>query len=156
MDANKQIREHLLELLEGKSAHIALEKVLQEFPVEAINTRIENAPHTAWEMLEHLRIAQHDIVEFSYNPNHVSPEFPDGYWNQKPVATAADWQNSCAQILRDLQKMRDIVADETNDLLAEIPHGDGQTVFREALLVADHNAYHIGQIAFLMRILEEK
>jgi uncharacterized damage-inducible protein DinB len=156
MDTNKQIREHLLELLEGKSAHIALERVLREFPVGAINTRIENATHTAWELLEHLRIAQHDIVEFSCNAEHVSPEFPDGYWNKKPEATAADWQNSCAQILRDLQKMRDIVTDEKVNLLAEIPHGDGQTVFREVLLVADHNAYHIGQIAFLMRVLEEK
>ena len=150
------MREHLLELLEGKSAHIALEKVLREFPIDKINVRIENAPHTAWELLEHLRIAQHDIVEFSYNAEHVSPEFPDGYWNKKPEATAEDWQNSCAQTLRDLQKMRDIVADEKTNLLAEIAHGDGQTVFREALLVADHNAYHLGQIAFLMRILEKK
>ncbi len=156
MDIQKELRSHLLELLEGKSAHIALEKVLREFPVGAINKRLENAAHTAWELLEHLRIAQHDIVEFSYNTEHVSPEFPDGYWNKKTDATAEDWKNSSEQILRDLQKMRDIVADETVDLLAAIPHGDGQTVFREALLVADHNAYHLGQIAFLMRILEAK
>jgi len=154
MDTQKELREHLLELLAGKSAHIDLETVLDEFPVDEINTRIENAPHTAWELLEHLRIAQWDIVEFSYNASHVSPEFPDGYWN-KTEGTAEDWQKSCAQTRRDLQRMREIVADEKSDLLAKIPHGDGQTVFREAMLVADHNAYHLGQIVFIMRILEK-
>lgn len=155
MDTQKELRAHLLERLEGKSAHIDLETVLSEFPLEAINTRLENAPHTAWELLEHLRIAQHDIVEFSYNASHVSPEFPEGYWN-KAEASAEDWQKSCEQILRDLQKMRDLVSDENTDLFAKIPHGQGQTVLREALLVADHNAYHLGQIALLMRILEKK
>lgn len=154
MDTQKAIREHLLELLEGKSAHIDLETVLREFPVGEINTRLENAPHTAWELVEHLRIAQWDIVEFSYNPNHVSPEFPKGYWN-KSDANAEDWRKSCEQVLHDLQKMRDLVANEKTDLLAKIEHGDGQTVFREALLTADHNAYHLGQIAFLMRTLEK-
>lgn len=155
MDAQKKLREHLLELLKGKSAHIDLKTVLNEFPPDKINTRLENAPHTAWELLEHLRIAQHDIVEFSYNAEHVSPKFPDGYWN-KIEATEADWKNSCEQILKDLQKMRDLIADEKTDLFAAIPHGEGQTVLREALLIADHNAYHLGQIAFLMRTLETK
>ena len=150
----KELREHLLELLEGKSAHIDLETALGQFPVDKINTRIENAPHTAWELLEHIRIAQWDIVEFSYNPHHVSPGFPDGYWNKKE-GTPEDWQESCAQILRDLEKMREIIGDEKTDLLAKIGHGDGQTVFREALLAADHNAYHLGQIMFLRWALEK-
>ena len=154
MEMQKELRSHLLELLEGKSAHIDLETVLREFPVEEINTKIENAPHTAWELLEHLRIAQHDIIEFSYNSKHVSPKFPDGYWN-KTKATAEDWKKSCESVLDDIQKMRDLIADENNDLPAKIAHGDGQTIFREALLIADHNAYHLGQIAFLMRILEK-
>lgn len=155
MDAQKEIRAHLAELLAGKSAHVDLETVLREFPVEKINTRIEGAPHTAWELVEHLRIAQSDIVEFSRDAQHVSPAFPEGYWNKREAA-AEDWKNSCAQILRDLEMMRALVADEKTDLLAKIPHGDGQTVFREALLVADHNAYHLGQIALLMRILENE
>lgn len=155
MNTDKQLREHLLELLAGKSAHIELKKVLDEFPVEEINTKIENAPHTAWELLEHFRIAQHDIVEFSYNADHVSPKFPDGYWN-KTEGTTEDWRKSCAQILKDLQTMRDLVADEKTDLFAKLAHGNGQTVLREALLVADHNAYHLGQIAFIMRTLETK
>ncbi len=155
MDKQKELREHLLELLKGKSAHIDLETVLKEFPLDKINAKIENAPHTAWELLEHFLIAQHDIVEFSRDEKHVSPKFPDGYWN-KTVATAADWKKSCKQILKDLQTMRDLVSDEKTDLFARIPHGDGQTVLREALLVADHNAYHLGQIAFIMRTLETK
>ncbi len=155
MDTQKELREHLLEMLQGKSAHIDLETVLKEFPPDEINTRLENAPHTAWELLEHLRIAQHDIVEFSRNADHVSPKFPDGYWH-KTAATAEEWKKSCEQILRDLQTMRDLVGDEKTDLLAKIAHGDGQTIFREALLVSDHNTYHLGQIAFLMRILEKK
>lgn len=155
MDMQKNIREHLLELLEGKSAHIAPEKVLNEFPIEKINTRLENAPHTAWELVEHLRIAQWDIVEFSRDANHVSPKFPDGYWN-KSQGTPEDWEKSVEQILDDLQSMRDLIADEKTDLFAKLAHGTGQTVFREALLVADHNAYHLGQIAFLMRTLETK
>ncbi len=149
-----QIRTHILELLEGKSAHADLETVLREFPVDEINTRIENAPHTAFELLEHFRIAQHDIVEFSRNANHVSPKFPDGYWNKSP-GTPEDWKKSCEQILRDLQTMRDLISDEKTNLFAKIEHGDGQTILREALLIADHNAYHLGQIAFLMRILEK-
>ncbi|MBS1797783.1 MAG: DinB family protein [Acidobacteria bacterium] len=155
MDIQKEIRAHLGELLAGRSAHIELEKVLREFPVDKINVRLENAPHTAWELVEHLRIAQWDIVEFSCNEAHVSPDFPDGYWN-KTEGTAEDWEKSRDQILRDLQSMRELVADEKTDLLAPIPHGDGQTIFREAMLVVDHNAYHLGQLAFLMRILEER
>ncbi len=155
MDDQKELREHLLELLKGKSAHIDLETVLKEFPVDKINTKIENAPHTAWELLEHLRIAQHDIVEFSCDEKHISPKFPDGYWN-KIEATTDDWKSSCGQILKDLQNLRDLISDEKTDLFARIPHGDGQTVLRETMLAADHNAYHLGQIAFIMRTLETK
>lgn len=155
MDEQKKLREHLLELLEGKSAHLDLETALDEFPLSEINTRIENAPHTAWELVEHLKIAQHDIVEFSRDEKHVSPTFPDGYWN-KTVGSETDWKKSCEQISRDLQTMRDLIGDENTDLFAEIPHGDGQTVLREAMLVADHNAYHLGQILFIKKTLENK
>ena len=153
MDEQKELREHLLELLAGKSAHINLERALNEFPVAEINTRLENSPHTAWELLEHLRIAQWDILEFSRDASHLSPDFPDGYWNKKE-GTAEDWGASVRRVLDDLQAMRDLVADEKTDLFAKLAHGKGQTVLREALLVADHNAYHLGQIVLLMRMLE--
>ena len=117
--------------------------------------RLANSPHTAWELLEHIRIAQSDILEFSRDAEHISPEFPKGYWN-KNEATAEDWQNSVEQILNDLQAMRDLISDSNTDLFARIPHGSGQTLLREALLVADHNAYHLGQIVLLQRILETR
>lgn len=153
MDEQKELREHLLEVLEGKSAHIALEKALKEFSPDKINVRLENCPHTAWELLEHLRIAQWDILEFSSDGSHISPEFSDGYWNKKE-GTEQDWRDSVKQVLNDLQSMRDLVADEKTDLFAKLPHGTGQTVLREAMLVADHNAYHLGQIVLLVRMLE--
>jgi len=145
--------EHLQELLEGKFAHIDLETVIKGFPVERINKRIENSPHTAWELLEHIRIAQWDILEFSRDTKHISPEFPEGYWNKRK-ASEGDWHKSVEQILENLQAMRDLVADENNDLFAKFPHGSGQTLLREALLIADHNVYHLGQMAMLKKIFE--
>ena len=148
-----KLREHILELLEGKFAHIDLESALNDFPRGEINTRLPYSPHTAWELLEHIRLAQWDILEFSRDAKHVSPDFPEGYWNIAEASTD-DWERSVEQVLAELQAMRDLVADETVDLFAEIPHGDGQTILREALLVADHNAYHLGQLMLLRRIFE--
>ena len=152
MDEQKELRAHLLELLEGKFAHIDLETVIKRFSVESINERIENFPHTAWHLLEHIRIAQRDILEFSRDEMHVSPEFPDGYWN-KNERTTEDWKNSVTRILEDLQAMRGLISEENTDLFKELSHGDGQTLLREVLLVADHNAYHLGQMAMLEKIL---
>ncbi|MEQ1642415.1 MAG: DinB family protein [Pyrinomonadaceae bacterium] len=153
MNDQTELRKHLLELLEGKSAHIAIDAALRGFPINLINERCENSPHTAWDLLEHIRIAQNDILEFSRNGRHVSPEFPDGYWS-KAVGGTIDWQTSTNQILADLQAMRDLVADETTDLFAPIPHGSGQTLLREVLVLADHNSYHLGQLMLIRRTLE--
>jgi hypothetical protein len=155
MTDQKEIREHLLELLRGESAHISIANALRDFPLDRINDRPDGSPHTAWEILEHIRIAQWDILEFSRNAAHVSPDFPDGYWN-KTQATATDWKKSVDQVLGDLQEVCDLVADESTDLLAKIPHGTGQTILREALLTADHNAYHIGQLMLLKKIFESQ
>jgi hypothetical protein len=152
MDDQKVLREHLLELLEGKSAHIDLESAIEDFPVNKMNVRPNSSPHTGWDLLEHIRIAQWDILEFSRNGDHVSPDWPDGYWPRKE-GTAKDWNNSVKQILKDLRTMRDLVADKTTDLYANIPHGDGQTILREVLLVADHNAYHLGQLVLVKKML---
>ena len=155
MDTHKALRTSLIELLDGRSAHIDLETAIKAFPINQINTRIEHSPHTAWELLEHIRLAQWDILEFSRDSGHVSPDFPDGYWN-KETASVEDWRQSTQQILSDLQAIRDLVADESTDLFVKIPHGTGQTLLREILLVADHNAYHLGQIMLIRRILESK
>src|SRR5687767_5086517 len=133
MDGQKDLREHLLELLEGKFAHVDLELAVADFPVTEINRHIANSPHTAWQLLEHIRLAQWDIVEFSRAPKHVSPAFPDGYW-PKDEGTPTKWKGSITQILDDLQAMRDLVADEKNDLYKPFPWGDGQTLLREAML----------------------
>jgi len=155
MDHQKALREHVLELLRDRSAHIDLETAIKGFPINKINTPVENSPHTAWQLLEHIRIAQWDILEFSRDEKHVSPDWPEGYW-PKADGTPNGWQRSVDQVLSDLQEMRNLVAYEGTDLYAKIPHGDGQTVLREALLIADHNVYHLGQLVLLKRMLEAK
>jgi hypothetical protein len=155
MDLEKGLREHLQELLAGGSAHIDFDKAIDGFPTDHINTRVDGSPHTAWQLLEHIRIAQWDILEFSRDPDHVSPEWPAGYW---PVEDGSidDWQSSAAEVGTGLQSIRNLIADEGTDLFAKIGHGDGQTLLREALLVADHNAYHLGQLILIRRILEHR
>jgi hypothetical protein len=147
MDKDKALRQHLLELLNGESAHISLESVLSNFPIENINKRIGDS-HTAWQLLEHIRLAQWDILDFSVNPEYKEMTFPDDYW-PKEDGTPERWKQSVKQTLDDLQAMRDLVANEKTDLYAKIPHGSGQTLLREAMLVADHNAYHLGQLVML-------
>lgn len=152
MSTDRALRDHVLELLRGGHAHLTFDQAVADLPPELRGRRAAGTPHTAWRLLEHLRIAQWDILEFSRNPAHVSPKWPDGYWPQgdAPPDDAA-WDRSVAQFRRDLKAMEDLVADPATDLLASIPHGKGKTVLREALLLADHNAYHLGQLVMLRR-----
>jgi uncharacterized damage-inducible protein DinB len=152
MSNEKAVREHVLELLEGKSAHIDLELALKDFPLERINDDVSGSPHTAWQLLEHIRIAQRDILDFCTNPDYKAMKWPDDYW-PRDAGKPDTWKRSVDQIVDDLQAMRDLVSDEKRDLFAKIPHGDGQTILREALLVADHNAYHLGQVVLVKKIL---
>jgi hypothetical protein len=147
MDKDRVLRDHLLELLRGGSAHLDFEKTLAGIPPQLRGARAAGLPHTVWQLLEHLRLAQRDILEFSRNPDHVSPEWPEGYWPQSesPPDDAA-WNRSLETFRGELKEMQDLVADSRTDLYARIPWGTGQTILREALLVADHNAYHLGQI----------
>ena len=148
------LREHLLELLGGGHAHLNFDAAVAGLPAELRGARPPGLPHTPWRLLEHLRIAQWDILEFSRNPKHVSPDFPAGYWPEgdAPPDDAA-WDRSVAAFRADLKAMQDLVADSKTDLFARIPHGEGQTILREALLVADHNAYHLGQLVVVRRAL---
>ena len=149
-----EVREHVLWLLRGGHAHIGFEQAIADLPAHLRGRAPTGIPHTPWRLLEHLRICQWDILEFSRNPNHVSPEFPDGYWPEEDAPPDADaWDKSVNAYRDDLQDMIALVANPTTDLFAPIPHGSGQTILREALLVADHNAYHLGQLAFLRRCL---
>jgi len=154
MKTDDSLRQHLLYLLKGGGAHVDLVSAVSDVLASCRGTKPEGAPHTAWQLLEHLRIAQWDILEFSRNSKHVSPEFPDGYWpkGEKPPNKAA-WDKSVQSFQTDLDAMQRLVADPSTDLFAPIPHGDGQTILREALLVADHNAYHLGQLVMLRKML---
>lgn len=152
--AEQTLRDHLLYLLRGEGAHLSLEAALGGIPAAVRGKRPKGAPHSPWEILEHIRIAQWDILEFSRNARHVSPEWPAGYWPKSPAPpSAAAWSRTIAAIRRDLRQMCDLVADPATDLFARIPHGTGQTILREALLVADHNAYHLGELMLVRRLL---
>jgi hypothetical protein len=157
VDRDRALREHMLYLLRGGGAHIKFDEAVGDFPVGLINARAEGVPYTPWHLLEHMRIAQRDIVEFSRDASHVSPEWPEGYWPDKSrEAGVEDWRKSVESFREDLREMEALVEDASTDLYARIPHGDGQTVLREALLVADHNAYHLGALVTLRRALEAK
>jgi hypothetical protein len=152
---NQVLRKNLTGLLMGGSAHMEVGKTLRELPTSMAEATVSGYRNTPWRLLEHIRIAQWDILEFSRDPDHVSPDFPDGYWPASDIPASGElWGDSVDAICRDLQAMVDLVNDPTTDLFAPIPHGDGRTVLREALLVADHNAYHLGQMMVLRRILE--
>jgi hypothetical protein len=148
------LRQQLIELLKGGSAHAKFEDVVAGFPSKLYGRKPEGLPHSAWMLLEHLRIAQWDILEFSRDRKHVSPEWPEGYWPKSEApASAAQWNASIMKFRDDLEAMQDLVKDPGTDLFAGIPWGDGQTVLREALLLADHNAYHVAQFVDLRRLL---
>ena len=154
MTEDRALRQHVLELLCGGSAHIDFDTAVAGFPAPLQGVCPTGAEHTSWQVLEHMRIAQWDILEFSRNAKHVSPEFPAGYW--PPAAEPPDasaWERSVAAFRADLDSMARLVADASTDLFARIPHGQGQTILREALLVADHNAYHLGELVLVRRLL---
>lgn len=151
---DQALRGHLLELLKGGGAHLTFDEAIADLPVELRGARIDGCPHTPWRLLEHLRLCQWDILEFSRSAEHLSPPFPDGYWPEGDAPPTADaWDRSVEAFRGDRQAFMEIVADPNSDLFAPIPHGDGQTILREALLVADHNAYHLGQLVILRRFL---
>lgn len=154
MENNKALRQHLVKLLEGGDAHAKFEQAIADFPAELRGKTPKWAEHSAWQLLEHLRIAQWDILEFSTNAKHVSPEWPGGYWPKEaePPDPKA-WDRSVNAFCEDLKAMCALVKDDKTDLFARILHGDGQTILREVLVVADHNAYHIGQLVLLRREL---
>jgi hypothetical protein len=153
-DTVSSLREHMLYLLRDGGAHLNFDKAIEGLPAELRGAKPAGQPHTPWRLLEHLRIAQWDILEFSRNPRHVSPSFPEGYWPKGDAPPdAAAWDRSVAAFRSDLRAMQDLVANPATDLFAPIPHGQGQTILREALLVADHNAYHLGQLVIIRRLL---
>lgn len=149
------LQKHLINLLSFEGAHVGLEEAVRGLAPELRGKKIKGAPHTAWQVVEHMRVAQWDILEFSRDAKHVSPKFPEGYWpkSDAPPSEAA-WKKSIAAFRQDLEEMKKVVAEaDEQQLYAPIPHGDGQTLLREALLLADHNSYHLGQLVMLRKML---
>jgi uncharacterized damage-inducible protein DinB len=154
MAESDALRQHLLDLLRGRNAHADFDASVADFPSRLRGVKPPGAPHTAWQLLEHMRIAQSDILEFSRDAKHKSPPWPEGYWPKTEAPpNAAAWNNSLRSFRADLKAMAKLVADKKTDLFAKIPHGSGQTILRETLLIADHNSYHLGQMVLLRRLL---
>lgn len=154
MKNDQSLRKHLLFLLNEEGAHANFESAIKAMPVELRGKKPKGSPHSAWELLEHLRIAQWDILDFTRNPDYQHRTWPEGYWPATPAPPDEKaWDKSVRAFRRDLKAISGLVADPATDLFAKIPHGDGQTILREALLVADHNAYHLGELVLLRRLL---
>jgi hypothetical protein len=152
---NSPLQQHLLDLLSFKGAHAGFDEAVRGLAVPLRGKKIRGVPHTAWQLLEHMRIAQSDILEFSRDAKHVSPKWPEGYWPESATPPSGGaWNKSILSFRRDLDDIKKLVANADEEhLYARIPHGDGQTLLREALLVADHNSYHLGQLILIRKIV---
>jgi hypothetical protein len=154
MSSDQVVREQLLALLIGGNAHMTFEQAVADFPAEHFNTKPINVTYTPWHILEHLRIAQWDILEFIHNPDHVSPQWPVGYWpHPDESADQEGWDKTISSFLSNLGSLRNIIKDPDIDLYAPIPHAADYTILREILVVSDHNAYHIGEFAVLRQVM---
>jgi uncharacterized damage-inducible protein DinB len=153
-DSDRALRQHLIYLLTDGGAHAKFEDVITAIPAKLRGQTPAAMPHSPWMLLEHMRIAQRDILEFSRSPKHKSPEWPESYWPATEAPpNAAAWNESVKNFRKDLKSLENLIANPKTDLFAKIPWGDGQTILREALLVADHNAYHLGQLVGVLRLL---
>ncbi|MFL6354333.1 MAG: DinB family protein [Bryobacteraceae bacterium] len=151
------LRQMLIDAIRGHQAHLDFDSAVKDFPPQARGVKPATAPHTAWQLVEHMRIAQRDILEFSRHPKHKSPEWPEGYWpsTDAPPDDQA-WDATIRAFRRDERDFEKLIQDPTQDLFRPFEHGDGQTLLREALLIASHNSYHLGQLVFLKKMLLEK
>ena len=153
-NSDKALRDHVLFLLGGGGAHVTFDDAIKGIPPKLRGKKPNGLPHSCWSLLEHLRLAQRDILEFSRNKKHVSPDWPSGYWPSSDASPSnAAWNASIQNFRKDLKTMQALVANPKTDLFARIPWGDGQTILREALLLADHNAYHLGQLLDVRRLM---
>ena len=152
-DREADVRKWLVWLLSGGGAHVKFDEVVKDLPLELCGKKPSRLPFSAWQLLEHMRLAQADILEFSINPEYREREWPADYWPKTAKPPEEAWNKSVEGFRSDLHRMQDLIADRKNDLHATIPWGDGQTLMREALLLADHNAYHLGELVLVRRLL---
>jgi hypothetical protein len=154
MNQDQALRKHLLELLDGGQAHAAFDDVVADFPSKFRGEKPVGLPHSGWMLVEHLRITQWDILDFSRNPKYAAIKWPDDYWPKSPEPpNEAAWDKSIKSFRDDLNAMKKLVNDLKTDLFAKLPWGEGQTILREALLIADHNSYHLAQLIDVRRLL---
>ena len=151
---DKTLRAMLRELLDWEGAHVGFEAAVTGIPPKIRGMRPPGAPHSPWELLEHLRLTQADILDFCVNAEYEERKWPDDYWpaTASPSSRAA-WDESIAEFVRDRRAMQKLAADPKVELTARIPHGSGQTYLRELVLVADHTAYHVGQLVLVRQLL---
>ncbi|MGV8877589.1 MAG: DinB family protein [Sphingobacteriaceae bacterium] len=154
-DADQMIRRQLSDLIRKGNAHAAFEAAVESLPINLAGKKVSPLPYTIWQLVEHIRIAQSDILAFTSDPDYQSPKWPEGYWvEQDYPSSEAEWKKSIEQILTDREAFLQILTDPQNNLLQVFPHGDGQNILAEALLIADHNSYHIGEIILMRRLLQ--
>lgn len=154
MKIDAGLREHLVKLLDWEDAHAGFEKAIANIPENDRGRQPSGLPYSAWQILEHLRRAQHDILDFCTNPDYEERAWPDDYWPSSAApGSQKAWDESIRQFKKDRQALQKLAADPKIDLFARIPHGSGQTYLRELLLVADHTAYHVGELIVLRRLL---
>lgn len=150
----RELRQQLTNLLKGGGAHVQFDDAVDGLPANKRGAFAAGLPHTAWQLVEHMRLAQWDILEFTRNPRHVSPEFPEGYWPRTPSPkNNGDWDGAVRDFKKDLREMIRLVQDPRSNLFSPIKHGQGQSILREALILADHNSYHLGQLICIRRAL---
>ena len=152
-DKDSALRQHLLDLLHGGNAHSTFDDAVNDFPAELAGVRPEGSPHSPWELVEHIRIALEDILRFSQSAEHTSPPWPRGYWPNTPEPRPGQWDETVAAVRRDMGEFEAMIRNPECDLFRKLPWGEGQTLLREALLIADHNAYHVGQLVLVRRLL---
>ncbi|MBI5958531.1 MAG: DinB family protein [Chloroflexi bacterium] len=154
MSADQALREQLLALLRGGNAHMNLDHAVADFPMAHLNTRPPNTPYTFWHLIEHLRITQWDILDFVRNPNYLALQWPKEYWpHPDERADEARWNETLRQFRGDLKTMEEIVQNPATDFYSDLPHAKGYNILREVLLVADHNAYHVGELGILRGVM---
>ncbi|SFC15533.1 DinB family protein [Spirosoma endophyticum] len=153
-DTTSALRKQLISLLTGSNAHKSFDAAIKDLPTELRGVKPDKLPYSIWQIVDHIRIVQEDILDFSRNPNYQSRPWPDSYWTKDVAPTEEDWQQALKQIREDRAAIVTLINDPEPDFYTPFAHGDGQNLLREILLVADHTAYHVGEIIIIRRLLD--